>query len=125
PVRDFSAYASGIAVKAIAQHVADRFPERARLRRKLRLLCSSDGRFFLAEIAGRWLCGLRSHQHRPSASPAAMEECRSQLAATRLPRDFAAFAELFFRHVGAPVELNEAASACAGLLGVPGPPQSL
>jgi len=125
PVRDFPAYACGVAVKAVAQYISDWFPERARLRRKLRLLCSSDDRFFLTQIEERWLCGLRAHRQRASALPAATEECRACLSATRLPREFSAFAILFFRRLGAPVGLGEATAAFAVLLGVSGPPQSL
>jgi len=125
PVRDFPAYASGVAVNAVARHISDWFPERARLRRKLRLLCASDDRFFLTQIEERWLCGLRAHRQRASAPPAATEECRAWLSATRLPREFSAFAILFFRRLGAPVGLGEATAAFAVLLGVSGPPQSL
>jgi hypothetical protein len=125
PVRDFAAYSAGVAAKAVAQHIADRFPERARLRRKLRLLCSSDDRFFLGEAAGGWRCGLRAHQQCASASPQAIEECRAELAATRLPPDFEAFVRLFFGRLGAPADLSEATAAVAGLLGVAGPPESL
>ena len=87
-IRDFGAYAAGLAAKATAQHIADQSPARARLRRKLRLLCASGDLFFLEEAGGRWLCGLREHQGREVAIAASVEQCRARLAAVLLPTDF-------------------------------------
>src|SRR5262249_32922009 len=91
--RELASYVAGIAARAAAQYIADLSPERARLRRKLRMLCSLNPRFFLSETEGRWLCGWRAYRGRDCASPMAVEACRAQLAATRLPTEFRVFAE--------------------------------
>lgn len=125
PIEDFAAYAASVATRAVAEHLASKSPERARLRRKLRLLCSSADRFFVGEVNGRWTCGLTLHRTRDCVSAAAAEECRSQLAATRLPADFTELARLVFGTLSAPLDLTDATSLFGDLLGIAGAPQSL
>lgn len=125
PIQDFEAYAAGIAAKAVAQHTADRWPERARLRRRIRLLCSSDTRFFITNSSGPALCGLQRHSQLPCAAPSKVDETKAELSARRLPLDFAAFSLLFFETLAAPLDLNTATAVFADLLGIAGQPVSL
>jgi RNA polymerase sigma factor (sigma-70 family) len=120
PIDDFRAYAAAVAGNAAAQYRSDRAPGRARLRRRIRLLCSSDRRFFTEERQGRWICGLRRDFDAAPADSAALETCRAELAATRLPADFTEFAMRFFQALGSPAELSEATGMFVRLLGIGG-----
>ena len=57
-VRDLASYASSVAANACYKYFRDRFPERTRLRNKLRYILTHDPRLALWKTsAGAWSCG--------------------------------------------------------------------
>jgi hypothetical protein len=57
-IRDLAAYASTVAANACYQYLRMRFPERTRLRNKLRYLLSHSRELAIWKTSsGRWLCG--------------------------------------------------------------------
>ena len=57
-VRDLASYASSVAANACYKYFRDRFPERTRLRNKLRYILTHDSRFAIWKTSvGLWSCG--------------------------------------------------------------------
>lgn len=126
PIADFAAYAAGVTANAVNQHLASRYPERNRLRRRLRMVCVSDRRLRIWESSsGSWLCGLARHSGDERAGAADLEACRSELSRVRLPRELAELAVLALKQTGRPVELNEMAQLCANVTGAVDQPQDV
>jgi hypothetical protein len=118
PISDFAAYAAGVTANAVNQHLATRYPERNRLRRRLRMVCVSEGRLRMWESSnGNWLCGLPGHAGDDRARAADLEACKSELARVRLPRELADLVVLILKQTGQPVELNELTQLCASVTG--------
>jgi RNA polymerase sigma factor (sigma-70 family) len=73
-IENLDDYAASIAYILCAHYLRRRYPERSRLKNRLRYVLSRDGRFALWEAAGTGLvCGLRSWRGR-SADVAALEK---------------------------------------------------
>ena len=126
PISDFAAYAAGVAANAVNQHLAARYPERNRLRRRLRMVCVADRRLRIWETSiGIWLCGLVSHSDDERAPAADLETCRSELSRVRLPRDLADLVVLALTQTGRAVELNELTQLCANVTGAVDQPQDV
>jgi hypothetical protein len=118
PITDFAAYAAGVTANAVNQHLASRYPEHNRLRRRLRLVCVSDPRLRIWESAsGSWLCGRASHSGEERASAGDLEACKSELSRVRLPRDLADLVVVILKQTGRPVELNELTQFSAAVTG--------
>jgi len=125
-ITDFAAYAAGVTANAVNQHLASRYPERNRLRRRLRLVCVSDKRLSMWETPnGAWLCGRAGQSAEERARGADLEECRSELSRVRLPRDLADLVVLILDHTKRPVEVNELTQLCAGVTGSVDQPQDV
>jgi hypothetical protein len=119
PIVDFSAYAAGVAGNAVHQYLAANRPERTRLRRRIRMVCTTDERFRIWETSmGFWLCGRSSWEGDVRASAEDLEHCRAELASTSIPKDLPALLGRIFTNVPRPVELSDLLFLCAGLLGV-------
>ena len=118
-IEDFFAYAAGVAGNSVNQYLAARQPERTRLRRRLRMACTTDERLRIWETGqGFWLCGLSRWTGGTRAAPDALEACRVELASAKLPRELADLLARIFDLAGQPVELNDLLSLCAVALGV-------
>jgi hypothetical protein len=118
PITDFTAYTAGVTANAVNQHLAARYPERNRLRRRLRMVCVSDARLKMWETSsGSWLCGQSGHAGDERATAADLEICKSELARLRLPRDLSELVALILSHTRMPVELNELTQLCAIVTG--------
>jgi RNA polymerase sigma factor (sigma-70 family) len=118
-IADFSAYAAGVAGNAVHQYLSARRPERARLRRRIRMACSTDVRFRIWETGmGFWLCGEVGWRTDDRASAAAIETCRKELASSTLPKSLPDLLERIFQEVSIPIELNDLLFLCCGLLGI-------
>jgi RNA polymerase sigma factor (sigma-70 family) len=117
-ILDFLAYTATIAGNSVRQHIASRRPERQRLRRRIRMVCTTNPEFEIWETSlGIWLCGAeRDREVRASAGE--LEDCRRELASIRLPKDLAKLVGRIFARVAKPVELNDLVGLCAGLLGI-------
>jgi DNA-directed RNA polymerase specialized sigma24 family protein len=126
PISDFAAYAAGVTANAVNQHLAARYPERNRLRRRLRMVCVSDGRLRIWESSnGGWLCGLTGHSGEERARAGDLEACKSELSRVRLPRDLADLVALVLKQTRQPVELNELTQLCANITGAVDQPQDV
>lgn len=118
PIGDFSSYAAGVASNAVRQHISSIHPERSRLRRRIRLVLTTDNRFSLWESAlGYWLCSLDRKRTGGRVPAAKIEECRRDLGATRLPGDLPELLKMILTRLGGPVELNDLVGLCSYLLG--------
>jgi RNA polymerase sigma factor (sigma-70 family) len=118
-IADFPAYAAGVAGNSVHQYLASRHPERTRLRRRIRMVCTTDPRFRIWETGlGFWLCGQAGWGGDMRATAGALEECRTELATCNLPKELPELLAGIFAHVLHPVELNDLLFLCAGLLGV-------
>jgi hypothetical protein len=125
-ITDFAAYAAGVTANAVNQHLASRYPERNRLRRRLRMVCVSDARLHMWESAsGGWLCGRKGQSGEERTRGADLEACRSEMARVRLPRDLADLVLLVLEQTKQPVELNELTQLCANLTGSLDQPQDV
>ena len=125
-IADFPAYTAGVTTNAVNQFLASKYPERNRLRRRLRLVCTTDSRFRIWETsAGAWLCG-RSGQSGDTSAPAAdIEDCRRALASLRLPAELGDLLAAILQRLRNPVDLNELAQLCAAVLGIGEQPQAV
>ncbi|HKA01617.1 MAG TPA: hypothetical protein VKE70_34125 [Candidatus Solibacter sp.] len=126
PISDFAAYAAGVTANAVNQHLAARYPERNRLRRRLRMVCVSDARLHIWETAsGVWLCGRARQSGDERAAADALDRCKSELSRVRLPRELADLVRLVLKQAGAPVELNDLTNLCAAVTGAIDQPQDI
>jgi RNA polymerase sigma factor (sigma-70 family) len=118
-IEDFGAYAAGVTSNAVNRFLANLYPEHNRIRRRLRLVCTTDRRLRIWETPeGMWLCG-RSDQSGAARAPSAdLEACRRKLATVRLPHDLADLLVAVLRETRLPVELNALTQLCAAALGV-------
>jgi DNA-directed RNA polymerase specialized sigma24 family protein len=124
----FSGYTAVAAYHACNEYLRRKYPNRHRLKRRLRYLLGTEKRFAIWEDeACEWRCGFvkwRTEQ-RPPASGDRLERWRDELA--DLPRGASAQhpADLLaavFERLGGPVEFDELVSIVGRLWGVDDPP---
>ncbi|HET8797093.1 MAG TPA: hypothetical protein VFO89_05385, partial [Thermoanaerobaculia bacterium] len=105
-VQNLIGFVTTLAYNAISDHLRRRFPQRTRLKNRLRYLLTHDPRFDLWSVKGALACGLRAW----SGAPDALEQVPIEAAAaTRRMRnrDLPADAlQAVFDAVGRPVELE-------------------
>jgi DNA-directed RNA polymerase specialized sigma24 family protein len=120
----FEAFATGVAANTVHRFFAQRFPERNRLRKRLRYAIETGKEFRLWQGAdGATLCGLAqcSESERP-AQPADVERCLVRLR----DKPFAAnllgpLAREVLAALGKPIELSRLTAIAGELLGVQEP----
>jgi RNA polymerase sigma factor (sigma-70 family) len=126
PIADFAAYVAGITANAVNQYLAAKYPERNRLRRRLRMVCTSDSRLRIWETpGGKWLCGRTGQAGEGRASGADLNACRSELGRVKLPQDLGDLVIAILKQTSQPVELSDLTQLCAGLLGLIERPQEI
>lgn len=112
-VADFEKYVATITYNAISDHLRRRFPERARLKNRLRYVLAHDERFAVWTVAGETVCGLRAWSgSRPALreAPVPTEVAATVTVESREPAE--AVAEVLAQ-AGQPVWLNGIVSAIA------------
>ena len=122
PCRDFEAYVATIAHNACHDYSRQMYPQRARLRKKIRDLLHAHPKFALwrsqDEKRGEWLCGFDSWQgRRNSSSTAAWLSSFSENPATRTEAlssggdiqwmKMADLLSAIFKDVGEPIRLTD------------------
>ena len=124
----FSGYTAVAAYHACNEYLRRKYPNRHRLKTRLRYLLNTEKRFAIWEDrAAEWLCGLAEWQakNRPPAAGDILSRWRDKLA--DLPRGRAALepADLLnriFTRLGAPVPFDELVGMVGQIWGVDDPP---
>lgn len=106
-IDDVDAYVATLTRNALHDLIRARYPQRARLKKRLRLLLGDEARFAVWTDAGVTVCGLTAWKGRPpltGASPAAVSPRPWN------DRDPAGALERVLEQLGGPVELDELVS---------------
>jgi len=122
PVRDFDAYAAGIARRACSAWSRRRYPAFHRLRTRLRYLLKTDPRFALWQDAtSHWVCG-----HSAASSQAPFRAVELEMFAGIAPKTkpAQAVAEIF-DIATQPLYFNDLAKICAKLWSVEDTPETM
>lgn len=127
-IGSFSGYTAVAAYHACNEYLRRKYPNRHRLKNRLRYLLNADARFAIWENTGAdWLCGFAFWQRasRPAAPSELVSQWRDLLAdlphgETALPP--AKLLSRIFDRVGGPIALDEAVQMVAWLWGVEDPP---
>ena len=123
-IGSFSGYTAVAAYHACNEYLRRKYPNRHRLKNRLRYLLNSDARFAIWENAGaEWLCGLALWQREsmPAAPAAVVSQWRDLLGDLPHGENALPPAELLsrvFDRLGGPVALDEAVQMVAWLWGV-------
>ncbi len=119
----FEALAAGVAANTVHRFFARRFPERNRLRKRLRYVMETDGRLRLWTGAdGAAICGLAdaasAREGQPLADAADIERCTGQMRNRPLPaHPLGPLVLAVLRALARPVELSRLTAVVADLAG--------
>ena len=123
----FSGYAAVAAYHACNEYLRRKYPNRHRLKTRLRYLLNTEKRLAIWEdpTAG-WMCGLRDWQsRRPAPSEDVVNRWREKLSDLPHGRSSLAPADLLariFQRFGGPIEFDELVSIVGQIWGVDDPP---
>ncbi|MBS1877660.1 MAG: hypothetical protein JSU00_30890 [Acidobacteria bacterium] len=119
-VEDFDSYAVGLASHVAFQFFASRFPERSRLRARIRYVLSTDARFATRRADyGACLCALAERIGGSPAAGATVEAVRAGLARRELTsRRLGEVLLTALSEFDGAIELGDLTTLVAGLLGV-------
>ena len=129
PIADLPAYVAAAAHNACHAFVRRRFPDRARLRNKVRYVLTRDRGLALWEgPGGDWLCGLAAWRGKATAADSAqrLDEMRGRLARPTGPGSGPAVAQLLdlvgslLKRLQGPCRFDDLAAAIADIQGLPG-----
>jgi len=130
PIANFLAYAAATAHNACHAFVRRRFPDRARMRNRVRYVLTRDPGLALWDgPGGEWLCGLSAWRGRPTAVDSAqrLDDMRARLgglSAGQAPRSPAAqLLDLLWsllKGLRGPCRFDDVAAAIADIQGLPG-----
>ncbi len=120
-VADFESYVAGLASHVAFQFFARRFPERSRLRNRIRYVLTTDSRFRLSKGGdGTPLCSLKLRNDGARVvTESTVETCRQALAGRSLP--VSRMQDLLFTilsELPGSIEIGDLTSLLAGILGV-------
>lgn len=124
PISDFRGYVAVIAYNACHRYLRQKYPQRWRLKNRLRYLLIHDKGFALWEESGEWLCGLTAWQgQRARGRTAQLREQADSLRgrAIRARHQLAEMVNVLraiFEWLGAPVEIDEMVGLVADLQGI-------
>ncbi len=115
-IGDFESWVAGLAGHTAFQFLARRFPDRSRLRSRIRYALTTDARAGIRQADhGASVCFAAGGEARPPASPADIERARQSTAATlRLPDLIVAI----LQNIKGTIELGDLTSVVASVLGV-------
>jgi len=120
----FNALAAGVAVNTVHRFFAQRFPERNRLRKRLRYVIETGDRFRLwLGTNGSSICGLaRAREEEPVASAGDVERCLTQMRARPLPaHPLSTLVFEILRSLARPIDLSGLTGMAASLIGIKEP----
>ena len=117
----FDALAAGVAANTVHRFFARRFPERNRLRKRLRYVMETDARLRLWTGAdGAAICGLAgaAQEGQPLAGAADIERCAAQMRKQPLPaHPLGPLAAATLRALARPVDLSRLTALVAEMVG--------
>lgn len=125
-IESFSGYVAAAADHGCDEYLRRKYPQRRRLKNKLRYILSSEPRFALWEKTGsqssEWLCGLRIWQfhgeQRIILTPAALQALDGVSGAGRSRQDVVAMLAGTFNSLQGPILLEELVGIVARLWGI-------
>jgi RNA polymerase sigma factor (sigma-70 family) len=125
-IESFSGYVAAAADHACDEYLRRKYPQRRRLKNKLRYLLSSEPRFALWERTGsessEWLCGLRIWQFRGEQriilTPEALQAVDGVSGSGRSRQDAVAMLAGTFNFLQGPILLEELVGIVAKLWGI-------
>lgn len=106
-------YVAAVAYNAVHAFLRRRFPQRARLKNRLRYLLTRDARFALWTVKGTPICGLAQWQGSLPAPPRDVSAVASQTMRRQDAPGEALYA--FFEWAGSPLRLDDVVRAAAEL----------
>jgi hypothetical protein len=117
----FDALAAGVGANTVHRFFARRFPERNRLRKRLRYVMETNARLRLwTDAEGAAICGLAgaAQDGQPLADAADMERCAAQMRKQPLPaHPLTPLAVAILRALERPVDLSRLTSLVADIVG--------
>ena len=125
-IESFSGYVAAAADHACDEYLRRKYPQRRRLKNKLRYVLTTEPRFALWERTGsrssEWLCGLRIWQFRGEQriilTPEARQAVHGASGAGRSRQDVVAMLASIFNSLKGPILLEELVAIVARLWGV-------
>jgi RNA polymerase sigma factor (sigma-70 family) len=107
PIAHFESFLAVLTSNAVNDYLRRRYPERTRLKNRLRYLFTNHGDFAMWNAAGIPVCGLRQWP-RTDAVPAPLEQVRGELPDAAFDdRDSAAAMAAILQTIGRPVMLDD------------------
>ena len=129
PIERFAAYVASTAYRTCYSCLRRVYPERARLKSRIRYALASDARFAMeADAVGIWRCALAAETV-PAADPEAASrfardpvafarDAISQDPVDRTRRDAASLIEPVLRRLGQPIDVDALVDALAAIAGI-------
>jgi RNA polymerase sigma factor (sigma-70 family) len=125
-IESFSGYVAAAAHHACDEYLRRKYPQRRRLKNKLRYVLTTEPRFALWESAGseshEWLCGLRIWQFRGEKriilTPDVLQAVNGTGGAGRSRQDVVAMLATIFNSLQGPILLEELVGIVARLWGI-------
>ena len=117
-IRNFESYVATLTYRTIYDVLRERFPERTRLKNRIRYLLNHDARFALWPTDDGMVCGLAAWKGRSDALPA-FELRQSAITATmRDAQQPGRVVQTIFERAGKPLELDALVTVVADLWNV-------
>lgn len=125
-IESFPGYVAAAANHACDEYLRRKYPQRRRLKNRLRYVLNTEPGFALWESTGlqgtEWLCGLRIWQfrgeQRVALTPEALHAVHGARGAGRSRQDVVATLASIFNSVPGPILLEELVGLCATLWGI-------
>lgn len=114
-ILQFPNYVAAMSHRACHDYLRKKYPQRAKLKNRIRYLLSHDTAFAIWEAGGEWLCGeaaWRGQRKGPQAAQSA-----SGYGARGLP-DLSGLLQDIFAQAAGPVELDDLVQTVAGAMGI-------
>ena len=122
-ITDFRSYVAVVSYNTCAQQLRRKYPQRWRLKNRLRYLLTHEPAFAVWEASEReWFCGLAAWRDRDVARMSELQQFREQLnpieGALRAGEGSQVVLTAIFTRVGKPIELDDLVNLVADLQGI-------
>lgn len=117
-IRNFGAYAATVTSNACYQYLRSRFPQRTRLRNKLRYILTHNTKFALwKSLEGRWLCGIAAWSGRERQVAPTGGTDRSKLSGNE-PENIVSIVHALFLKSGGPTLFDDLVNHVSNVCGL-------